>query len=246
MEWWRKFFDKDTERILFPEKRLKVTTKECDFIEEALNLPEHAKILDLACGIGRHSIELAKRGYNVTGLDYSTVFVNKAKKMAKDAKVNVRFFQGDMRKIPFKNKFDAVINMFTSFGYFHKDEDNMKVLKAVAKCLNRRGKFLLDTVNRDWLIRHFQAKDWYQCDDDILVLEERKLNLERSRIETKWIMIKESKRKEYFHSLRLFTHSELLELLNRAKLKVLASYGGFEKESVSFDSNRLIILSQKE
>lgn len=134
-----------------------------------------------------------------------------------------------MRRIPFEGEFDAVVNIFTSFGYFEKEEDHSQVLKEVHKSLKPSGRFLLDTTSQEWLVRHFQARDWLEHKDFIL-LEERKLNAERSRVEARWIMLKGAERKEYHLSLRLFTLAELMDLFAKAGLKVLGYYGGLQKE----------------
>lgn len=247
MEWWQNFFDDGTYRILYelyPERRQENTIRHCNFIEDVLKPSKHAKILDLACGPGRHSIELAKRGYKVTGFDYSEFFLNKARAFEKEVDANVRFVQGDMRELPFQNEFDIAINMFTSFGYFQKEEDHLKVLKGVAKSLKLGGKFLLDVINREWLVRHFQAKGW-EKGADFLLLEDRKLDLEHSRSEAKWILLQDNKQKIYQHSLRIFTLRELMELMNQANLKVLSYYGTFRQEPWNFDTNRTIIITEK-
>jgi len=247
MEWWQNFFDDDMYKILYElyaERRQESTIRQCDFIENVLKPLEHAKILDLACGPGRHSIELAKRGYKVTGFDYSETFLIKAKTFAKEAGVNVRLVQGDMRELPFQNEFDIVINIFTSFGYFQKEEDHLNVLKGIAKSLKLGGNFLLDTINRDWLVRHFQSKHWSEG-KDFLLLEESKLDLKHNRSEAKWILLRGNKQKVYRHSLRIFTLRELMDLMSQANLKVLSYYGNFDQKPWNFDNNRTIIVAEK-
>jgi SAM-dependent methyltransferase len=247
MKWWQNFFDDGTYKImyeLYPERRRETTISHCDFIENVLKPSKHVKILDLACGPGRHSIELAKRGYKVTGFDYSEYFLNKARIFAKQAGVNIRFVQGDMRKLPFQNEFDVVINMFTSFGYFEKEEDHLKVLKQIARSLKPGGKFLLDTINREWLVRNFQAKGW-EKGEDFLLLEDRTLDLEHNRSGAKWILLQGNEQKIYQHSLRIFALHELMGLIRQANLKVLSYYGNFKQEPWSCDTNRTIIVAEK-
>lgn len=128
-EWWQTLFDEKYLSTYIDRLTPEQTTKEVDFIVSTLDLEKGAKILDLACGHGRHSLELAKRGYRVTGVDYSEHFINIAKENAKKENVNVTYTQGDMREISYKDEFDAVVNIFTSFGYFKDDSDNVKVFK---------------------------------------------------------------------------------------------------------------------
>ncbi len=177
MEWWQSFFDEDMGLILFTEERWQLAEQNCDVLVFLLGLAPGAKILDLACGTGRYAIALAKRGYQVVGLDFSSVFLEQARLKAQEQGLNIKFLQGDMRSIPFESEFDAVINIFTSFGYFEKEEDHLQVLKEVHKSLKPGGRFLLEFQNRDWLVRHFQARDWREY-PGFFLLEERKMNFE--------------------------------------------------------------------
>lgn len=244
MEWWESFFNEGAGEIMFTEEAWQRAEQNCDALVALLGIVPGAKILDLACGTGRYAIPLAKRGYQVVGLDISSVFLEQARARAKEQGLKIEFVQGDMRRIPFENEFDAVINLFTSFGYFEKEEDHLRVLKEVHKSLKPGGRFLLDLSNREWLMRNFQARDWREYQDFIL-LEERKFDFERSRNEARWIVLKGQERKEYFHSLRLFTLGELLELFSRTRLKVLGYYGSLKGEPWSFDARRLVILVER-
>lgn len=145
-EWWQTIFgDKYLTTYVdsFPQKR---TELEVDFLTRVLR-PKGGKVLDLACGHGRHSIELAKKGYTVTGLDYSRHFLRLVKERAREKGVRAVFRQGDMRKLSFKNEFNYIINMFTSFGYFKAEEDHAKVLRGVARALKKNGLFVMDFNN---------------------------------------------------------------------------------------------------
>ncbi|HJT54986.1 MAG TPA: class I SAM-dependent methyltransferase, partial [Ktedonobacteraceae bacterium] len=132
--WYKSFFGKDYLRIydfLTPER----TELEVKCIIHLLKLPPGSTILDLCCGHGRHSIELAKRGYRVTGQDLSEVFLQHAQSDAEKQGVQVRWMQSDMRNIPFENEFDAVINIFTAFGYLENEDEDQLVLQQIQKAL---------------------------------------------------------------------------------------------------------------
>jgi 2-polyprenyl-3-methyl-5-hydroxy-6-metoxy-1,4-benzoquinol methylase len=135
------------------------TEQEINFITKVLKLPDQASILDLYCGYGRHAIELAKLGFQVTGIDATADFLNIARQKAKEAKINLSFVQLDMRELDYHEKFDAVINMFAAFGYF-SDEENTQVLERVAKALHPGGLFLIDLLNREWMIRNNLNRYW--------------------------------------------------------------------------------------
>jgi SAM-dependent methyltransferase len=141
MVWYKDFFENWYLDFYLPQARFKpfYIKKEVAFIKRVLNLPKGAKILDLCCGHGRHLLPLAKTGYQMTGLDLSKKTLAILAKSAKNKKIKARIIRSDMRKIPFKNEFDAIINMFTAFGYLETDYEKFKVLKAVAQALKPVG-----------------------------------------------------------------------------------------------------------
>lgn len=243
MKWWEGFFDEPYAKAVL-ESFEERAPEEVDFIEDMLSLPKNAKVLDLCCGLGRHSIELAKRGYEVTGVDVTSQYLKTAQKKAIKRGVRIDFIESDMRDIFFNNEFDVVINMFTSFGFFEEEETNLKVLKNISTALKPGGKFLIDVVNRDWIIRNYKERDWRETNEG-LVLEIRKFDLSRSINYGKQIIIREGKKFEKDVPLRMYSFHELKSMLELVDLKVIAFYGGFEKEELTFDSMRMIIISQK-
>jgi len=124
------------------------TIGECDFIEKELNFNKSLKIIDVGCGTGRHSIELAKRGYQVTGIDLSISLLKKAEEKANKAGVKVDFFRHDARNLPFEKQFDVAIMLCEGgFPLMETDEMNYEILKNVSKSLKDRSKFIFTTLN---------------------------------------------------------------------------------------------------
>jgi len=243
MEWWEEVFDESYgEHFLEPFEDK--AEEEVDFIVDILNPTKNAKILDLCCGLGRHSLRLAERGYKITGVDFSRKYLEIAKERAKKKNLNVDFIQGDMKAIKFRREFNAVINMFTSFGFFEKDEENLMVLKNVLNALKPGGKFLIDVINRDWIVRHYKERDWREIKGGFF-LENRKFDIARSINYAKWIVIRNGDRIEKNISLRLYSFHELKSMLESVGLMVIDTYGGFKKEEFTFDSFHMIILSEK-
>jgi len=242
MEWWKEFFDGPYGKTIL-ESFEERAPEEVDFIEDVLSLSKNATILDLCCGLGRHSTELAKRGYKVTGVDFTKQYLETARNKAEKRGVNVKFVENDMRNISFNQKFDAVINMFTSFGFF-KDKDNLKVLENVSNALKLAGRFLIDVINRDWIIRNYLKKDWREI-GKCLVLETRKFDLATSINYGKQIIIQGGERIEKDVPVRLYSFHELKSMLESVGLNVIASYGSFKKDKLTFDSMRMKIVSQK-
>jgi ubiquinone/menaquinone biosynthesis C-methylase UbiE len=245
MEWWQTFFDKNFSTIGI-EGRNDRAKKEVDFILKVLRVPKSALTLDLACGIGRHSIELAKRGYNVVGTDFNKEYIEHCKERAKELSLdNVRFMQMDMRKLNFKNKFDFIINIWTSFGYF-SEEENLDTLRRMSKALKKNGKLLIDVANRDFLIKHFDKRSLAKFKGGYM-LEEREFDYSKSVFNSRFTYFSKNKKKigSKMTYSRVYSYHELKNMFESVGLKVVGSFGSFKGERVSFDNKRLILIGQK-
>jgi SAM-dependent methyltransferase len=241
VDWWKNFWDESYLHELV--SRQGRTKREINFVEKAMRPKKRGKLLDLGCGIGRHSIELAKRGYNVLGLDYSSVYLNYARKKSVKTK-NVKFVRLDMRKINFRKKFDSVINMYTSFGYF-SDEENVDVIKKVSVALKRGGKFLIDVVNRDAILKNFRKNLRKRTPYGVMV-HESDFDYSTSRMNSRWKFYRGNKVvKRGTTSLRMYSFHELKNILEESGLKVVGSYGGFGNSSIDSDSPRMVLICKK-
>jgi len=242
--WYRQFFGERYLEAVGKHIEEARTIEEVDFVEKALGLEPKARILDLCCGHGRQTIELAARGYSVVGLDFDALFLERAREVSNSRGVEVEFIQRDMRDIPFRRKFDACINIFTAFGYLESEAEDLKVLQAVAEALKPGGKFLLDVMNREWLMRNYQPHGWLENPDGGRLLEEREFDLLTSRNNVRWIYIKpDGSTWENRLSLRMYTLTELARMLKTVGLSLEAVYGGFDGGPYTLDSRRLIILA---
>ena len=253
--WYKSLFERDyydyfyvggPRGILSEEERQRQSDTQTEFIAKALELPEHGRVLDLCCGHGRHSVPLAQRGYRVTGLDLSAYHLRLAKAAARRAGVEVEWLHRDMREIPGRRRFDAVINCFTSFGYFETEEDDQRVLAGVARALRPGGRFFIDTMNHDWLMRIFRETDWREGPDGGFALERRRYDIHTGRVNVDMFFITpEGNRRSRFHSLRLYTYTELAAMLARAGLTVRQTWGNFDGIDFSMQSPRMIVLAEK-
>lgn len=247
--WWSEetgFFGpgylKEYENILTKER----TKAEVDFLAKALKLKRGAKILDCPCGHGRHAVELARRGYKVTGQDLNSFFLKEAKKTAKRARVSVRWIQGDMRDIPFQGEFDVVLNLYTAFGYLESDEEDEKALSEAAKALRPKGKFILELNNRERVIRTYHEKDWQQLSDGSIVITEKKFDQAAGRnVERRIRIWKNGKHEEFMLFIRMYTIAELVKMLRRAGLILKEMYGDYNGGPITFDSKRYILIAEK-
>lgn len=244
--WYEAFFGKDYFDIYgdaFPPER---TIAQVDSIVSLLGLRDDARVLDLACGHGRHSILLSKRGFNVTGYDLSEVFLDRARAEAEAQGVSVRWIQGDMRELPFEAEFDAAINVFTSFGYFDDAEDDMKTLRGIRAALRPGGRFLLETLHRDGLPARFQPVSAEKTSQGMIVVHERAWDLTRDVIDDKVTLIRpDGSRAEYTTSARVRSLHEFLTLLRASGLDPESWYGGLGGSPLDLNSHRLVVISRR-
>jgi SAM-dependent methyltransferase len=244
MEWWRKYFSEDYLKLY--KHDIAESTREADGIIRMLQPEPGARILDLACGFGRHSVVLAQKGYQVTGYDLSEGFLNKARELAETLKVQIELKQGDMREIPYDNEFDAIINMLTAFGFFENEQEDLRVLKGVHKALKPGGQFLLDVINREAAAQIEVPRQWIR-ENHAFLLEERVFDFFRSRLEmTRLLILQSGEVKQANFSIRLYTLTEILELFNAAGLVLIDVYGDFSGALYNAESPRMILVAQKE
>lgn len=227
--------------ILTPER----TQKEVGLIEKTLELKKDERILDLASGHGRHAIELARRGYQkVIGLDYTPVFVEKAKKDAQAAGVKVEFVLGDMRHLTYQGEFDVICNYFTAM-FFFTDEVNQGILKGVGRALKPGGRFLMETINREWLIRNFQARRWHQEENSPRVLEESRFEPYTDRLfTTRHILYPDGREVKQEFDFSLYALSTIKGMMEQAGMDGIEARVA-EGELFPPDSPRLLILARK-
>jgi SAM-dependent methyltransferase len=222
---------------------------EAEFIAQALALPAGSAILDLACGHGRHAVELAARGYQVTGLDLSRTLLAKAAEAAQARGVRLELVEEDMRRIPetWAARFDGIINVFTAWGYFDKDSDNEQVIEGVARSLKLGGRFLLDVINREWVIRHFRDTQWSEEADETLALERVSFNLRKSSSESvRTFILPDGRRLIRPVYVRLFTLAEVGAMFERHRLAIRDVHGGWSGEEYTMDSRRMIVVAERE
>ena len=247
--WYVRFFKGDYLRVYGHTLQQDRTDLETQFAIHALGIQPHHRVLDLCCGQGRHSIALAKTGLDVTGVDLSAEMLDIARSEATVAGLALTLHQADMRHLPdeFANQFDAVINMFSSFGYLESEEDDQKVLHQIAKALKPGGKLMMDLLNREWVIINNEEFDWHQHDDGRVILERRQLNLQQSinHLTYTEILPDGTRREMSDLNMRLYTLTELTKMLNAAGLQFKSVYGGFHGEDYSVNTRRMIVVASK-
>jgi SAM-dependent methyltransferase len=244
--WYAEFFGEDYVRMYRPFLTPGQTEADIAGIVGLLGLPAGSKILDLCCGQGRHSIPLAALGYEVTGLDLSRTLLNRARVAGRGAGLRVRWVRSDMRDVPFEGEYDAVINIFTAFGYLENEAEDQRALGQVYKALKPGGRLLLEVASRDAAVRRFTPADVTHYQDGLLALQEQTFDLRTSRMQVRVTLIEpDGARREYGQSIRLYTLTELAAMLGAAGLSVESYYGGLDGSALTLDSRRLAIVASK-
>ncbi len=235
-DWWRNLFTplylKTDADVVDDEE---ITSKEVDLFIDMLKLQPDDRILDLCCGHGRHSLELARRGFkNVEGLDRSSYLIQKARNTAKKENLIVKFREGDARKLPYPaDTFDAVMILGNSFGYFETVEDDMKVLREVFRVLKPWGKLLIDVADGEYVKKNFQPRSWEWIDKKHYVCRERTLSVDEQRLICREVVAHVNKGvlADQFYAERLYTKDTLIKFLTAAGFTDLVFQGEIATDS---------------
>jgi SAM-dependent methyltransferase len=229
---------------LLPAER---TRQEIDFLEKTFALEPGARILDMPCGHGRHAVELAKRGYGVTGVDLNSFFLRKARDAAEEEGVSLDLKQGDMREISFDAEFDVALNLFTAVGYFDDDADDQVVFNNMCKSRKPGGMFVIDFINHDHTMRNFRRQDWRELPDGSMLLVEHKYDILSGKMIDRRVTIPKGGEPREITGLscRIYTPAELVDMGAAVGLRLEKAYGDFSGSELSVDSKRVLLVFRK-
>jgi len=235
-EWWKTIFNSIyliTDSDVIEDNS--ITRQEVSLFLDILKLSPDDTILDLCCGQGRHSLELARRGFRyVEGMDRSHYLIQKAKGRVKKEGLDVKFREGDARKLPYHaDSFDTVMILGNSFGYFETLKDDLRVLKEVFKILKPWGKLLIDVADGEYLRENFQPRSWEWTGKKYFVCRERSLSLDRKHLISRELVthIEKGIISDQFYSVRLYDRQTLTELLEAAGFSDVTFYGEISTNS---------------
>jgi SAM-dependent methyltransferase len=245
------------------EARMEMGAREAERVAKVLSdagLPPGGRILDLACGIGRHAIPLAKMGYEVVGCDLSPAFINRARKHATSANLpeeRIRFYEADMREIDTafadarEEPFDAIVSMFSSLGAYGEGEDS-RLVRSLLALSSARCLLLTETLNRDFLLKRFQPFGIHRLSQKLRLLELARFNFETSMLEDDWRFYSETTDGTLRLELdvqvtgRVYTLQEMKKLAEGAGWRYLLSSGSLMAPGpVSSDTPSIVLLCQK-
>lgn len=239
-DWFETWFDTTYYHTLYKHRDDKEAEKFISNLLEYLKLPNGSKCLDLACGKGRHSLFLNKKGLNVTGLDLSVNSIESAKSLENDT---LRFDVHDMREVYKDEKFDAIFNLFTSFGYFDSNVDNLKVLNSIHRMLKDSGVLVIDFMNAKKTIANLVASEVKEIDEITFKL---KRSFDGQHIHKNIRFTDKNKDFSFNERVQALTKEDFERLLEESGFNIETTFGDFNLNSFDeLKSNRLIIIAKK-
>ena len=236
--WYASWFNTPFYHILYKDRNYSEAENFMYNLTNYLNIPENGKILDLACGKGRHSIYLNKIGFNVTGVDLSKNSIAYAKQFENDT---LKFNVHDMCK-PYHEQFDAVFNLFTSFGYFENEEDNLNTIKAIKANLNEVGFGVIDFLNSDYVINNLVTEDTKTVEG---IEFHQKRYVKDGYIVKNISFSAEGKDFKFQERVRAFTLADFEALFQKAGVYLLDVFGDYKLNKYHKNTSKRLILMFK-
>ena len=240
MNWYEKWFNTKYYHILYANRDYDEAKLFINNLASHLKLKKNTKIIDIACGNGRHAIYLNLLGYDVTGIDLSKKNIESA---SKSSKKNLQFFVHDMRKLFKQNEYDLAVNLFTSFGYFDKDSDNETALLSIANNIKTEGLVVIDFMNVKKVLMNL-------IKSELKVIDDIEFNITRTIKNNKIlksIKVKDRKEKLVFkEEVSIITLDKFSEYIKKAGLQIIDIFGNYHLESFNaLKSERLILVCKK-
>jgi 2-polyprenyl-3-methyl-5-hydroxy-6-metoxy-1,4-benzoquinol methylase len=241
-EWWEEFFPVWAE-VQRQAKSEEETRVEADCIENLLQLPPRATVLDVPCGEGRLALQLAALGFRVTGVDITLPLLEDARQKAAERRLEVTWEHRDMRDLAWHGAFDGAFCFWGSFGYFD-EQGNADFLKSVARALKPGARFLVETHTAETLLPRFQERSWHRVGATLMV-QARRYDHVRSRINEQWTFIKGGESVERRSSIRIYTYRELCHLLEAAGFTACEGYDGASEAPFQLGARRLVLVATR-
>jgi len=239
-DWWE-----GTADIVFHAWAQKHAPQQVERVLALAALEPPIYVLDLPCGIGRHTLEFSRLGCRVTAVDRTQMYLDRAAEKANDLGLNVEFIKEDMRIFRRPESYDLAVNLYTSFGYFEDLDEEQQVLDNYYTSLRPGGVLVMDMAGKEVFARVFQERDWHEMDDGTLVLEERKIVSDWTCFNTRWIVVRDGERREYPFSLRIYGASDLRGMLEKAGFEPVRIYGDLDGSAYDHNAQRLIAVARK-
>lgn len=242
-EWYEDWFDTVEYLNVYKHRNDDDAKKLVQLILDNVSLNRDARILDLACGAGRHSVLFARHGFKVTAVDLSKHLLEVAKKSAEAEGVGVNFIRSDLREFSISSKFDLVVNLFTSFGYFQSDEENFKMFKVASDHLKDSGYLVLDYLNKKFIENNLVPQSVEEIEGG-KIIQERKIEGERV---IKTIKIrKNGNDSEFYESVRMYGIADLERIFEETGFKIQNVFGNSDGSSFDLETSpRIIFIARR-
>lgn len=238
--WFETWFNSHYYHILYQNRDQEEAARFIRNLAKYLDLPSGAKALDLACGKGRHALQLRKLGFEVVGIDLAEESINEAKLQEQDG---LEFFVHDMRTLYWTDHFDVVVNLFTSFGYFHNADDDQKTISSISEALKPGGVVVIDFLNAEKVIRNLVKEETKQIDG---VLFEISRSVEDEIIKKRIKVVDGQFQGEFEEQVDALGLDDFSHYMSTAGLEVKEVFGDYELHHFNAEtSDRLIIVAQK-
>jgi ubiquinone/menaquinone biosynthesis C-methylase UbiE len=244
--WWATQFDQQYLHEYEPLFDLGQDRREVARLLEVLALPTGTRVLDCPCGQGRHAHLLAEAGFNVDALDYSATLLDQAR--ARGTGTTLRYTQGDMRALPgrWSGRFDAVVNLFTSFGFFDEPQDDLRVLAQFARVLKPGGVLVWHGGARDGVMAKFLSRDWWSSADGTMFGQERHFDPLSGFLEITSTWRGPKGHGERSHRIRLYTASELASRMRDVGLVVEQAFDSWSPRPLHRKSSEMMLVARKD
>ena len=241
--WYDSAFERDY-LLLYAHRDETAAQGEADFIMANSGPAARGRILDIACGAGRHLIWLSQNAELAVGLDRSEELLGQAKSRLGEAGAPAMLLCADMRELPFEAEFTCVTLLFTSFGYFATDRENLTVIRQGSKVLKAGGVFWLDYMNEPQVRRTLEP--YSRQSDGKLLIEQRRRITEEGRVEKHIRIVSQSGQRCWSESVKLYRPEQVEEMFAHCGLSIEGVWGDFEGHKQDSDSPRLIIMGRKD
>lgn len=244
-QWFeREVFWQDMQAKIYGPDQAASAVREAENVIRLVGCAPPARILDLCCGNGRHSIALASSGFVVTGVDLSTTYLSLASQASLSAGAVVEWVQDDVRSFSRVESFDVAMILWNAFGYFESEAEHFATLMGVAKSLSPGGTLIIQTHGRESTARKFVPKDWFEV-GDTFVLDERWIEGDWSRMHTRYVLIGSERRREHIMSCQLWSPPELERLLISAGFTSIVFSGGLDGRPYNERAFELVVVAKR-
>ncbi len=242
-EWFKDWFETEEYLNVYRHRNESDAEDLINLIINNISLPKSSEVLDMACGTGRHSILLAKKGYKVSAVDLSKNMLSVASGKAEKENLKINFIQSDLRNFTHSGRFNLIVNLFTSFGYFESDKENFQILRTAYEHLKNDGYFVIDFFNKYFVEKNLIEESLNKFDNTEII---QKRKIDGLRVVKEISIKKNGHLKNFYESVRMYNRDELIDELTKIGFAIEKTFGDFFGNKFDqLSSQRLIIIAKK-